>query len=65
MKKNTIKIPFGRFCMAEKCYVCKGTGLDVCPKCNGKKRFNAETCPECNGRGVVKCYACSGRGIIN
>ena len=43
----------------------KGTGLDICPRCNGNKKFNGETCPECNGRGIVKCYACGGRGIID
>ena len=40
MKNNIKKIPYGKFRMAEKCYVCKGTGLDICPRCNGNKTFN-------------------------
>ena len=65
MKHSIRKIPYGKFRMAQKCYVCNGTGVDICPKCNGHKTFNGKTCPECNGRGIVKCYACGGRGIID
>ena len=65
MKNSTKKIPAGKFRMTEKCYICKGTGLDICPRCNGNKVFNGQTCPECNGRGIVKCYACGGRGITD
>lgn len=57
------RIPVGKFRMPEKCYVCNGTGLDVCPRCNGSKKYNGSECSECGGRGVVKCYACGGRGI--
>lgn len=63
---NTIKkIPLGKFCMVRKCYVCNGTGVDFCARCNGNKTFNGETCPDCDGKGVVDCYKCSGRGIID
>ena len=56
-------IPKGRFEAPGKCYICKGTGLDICPRCNGNKTENGKTCSECGGRGVVKCYACGGTGI--
>lgn len=62
---NIKKIPYGEFRMPVKCYACKGTGLDICPRCNGHGKFNGETCSDCNGRGVVKCYACGGRGILD
>lgn len=58
--KTYKNIPFGRFNMPEKCYICKGTGLDICPRCFG----HDEDCRECGGRGVVKCYACGGRGVV-
>ena len=64
--KNSIKrIPSGEFRMAEKCYICRGTGVDICPVCNGNKIFNGKTCTECDGRGAVKCYACGGKGIVD
>lgn len=59
------RIPMGRFRMPSKCYSCSGTGLNICPVCNGNKKFNGNVCSECDGRGVVKCYACGGRGITD
>ena len=64
--KNSIKrIPYGEFRMAEKCYICRGTGVDICSVCNGNQIFNGKTCTECDGRGAVKCYACGGKGIVD
>ncbi|MDD7282223.1 hypothetical protein [Floccifex sp.] len=66
MEKSKIKkIPVGKFNMATKCYICKGVGLDVCPVCFGRKTENGRTCSECNGRGMVKCYACQGTGVVD
>ena len=65
MKNVKIRVPYGKFRMPDKCYACKGTGLDVCPMCNGNKTFTGEPCPACNGKGIVKCYACGGRGIVS
>ena len=65
MENKFKKIPAGRFRMASKCYSCSGTGLNICPKCNGNKTFNGKPCPDCKARGVVDCYRCKGRGIID
>lgn len=59
------KIPRGKFRMAAKCYSCAGSGLNICPVCNGNKKFNGEECSECGGIGTVKCYACGGRGVLD
>lgn len=56
---HTIRVPLGKFRSPQKCYVCKGVGWDLCPKCFGRK------CPFCKERGLVECYACGGTGIVD
>lgn len=64
-RSQFMKIPTGLFKMPQKCYVCHGTGLDLCPQCCGNKVFNGKPCTACDGRGVVKCYACGGTGLTD
>ena len=65
-----------------RCNVCNGeggTGVKVCPHCNGSGRIteskrqgnmffqSSHPCPYCNGKGKIvehKCAACSGTGFI-
>ncbi len=51
------------------CSVCRGSGMDRCPKCKGRgsirirneqKEMRSVFCPECLGRGEVFCDKCSG-----
>lgn len=67
MKNNNEfkKIPVGKFGAPQKCYICKGVGLEVCGRCCGNGTFNGRTCPDCDGKGTVKCAACRGRGLVD
>lgn len=41
------------------CRRCDGTGVVVCPDCNGK----TELCPSCKGLGNIVCRRCHGEFI--
>ena len=41
------------------CRRCDGTGVIVCPDCNGK----TELCPSCKGLGNIVCRRCHGEFI--
>jgi hypothetical protein len=49
------------------CLHCNGTGIAICPRCNGKYSTIQNTCDFCNGKGVTKlvvevCWSCDGNG---
>lgn len=52
--------------MAHKCKCCAGSGIVICRRCGGHRKFESgDTCYYCKGIGTVTCPACNGKGIIN
>lgn len=55
------------------CSMCKGTGEQNCPKCNGTGKICStcsgigkidQECPECNGVDSENCAKCLGKGTV-
>lgn len=55
------------------CSICKGTGEQNCPKCNGTGKICStcsgkgkidQECPECNGVDSENCAKCLGKGTV-
>lgn len=44
----------------DRCPVCKGSRVVVCPICNGSGKLKDSACHVCNGTGLVRCRYCLG-----